>query len=238
MGSRFPPVEKHSAVTVRPSGFLGVEQALLFSVNRNECFAESCAAGIFKLQHKPAAGDFQREGGITGLLFPVVREHRGVVCVRIQRNALQIRVLCSEAARDNSYVLWAGGSVKELEIFKIITVNRRHCSCGRQIRLLLFKRDQDEYKKDLAAVPGTRGDGVLTGAVFLARAGEDITDRQGNILYEKGAVVLENLKMGGEEASVLTEELWPGVYEIVEVTPPTGYQLDETPVRVDTTSAA
>ena len=107
-----------------------------------------------------------------------------------------------------------------------------------QVRLKLYKRDKDEYKNDPAAVPGTRGDGVLTGAVFLVRAGENITDRQGNILYEKGAVVLENLKTSGEEASVMTDELWPGVYEIVEVTPPTCYQLDETPVRVDTTTAA
>ena len=105
-------------------------------------------------------------------------------------------------------------------------------------RLKLYKRDKDEYKKDLNATPGTRGDGVLTGTVYTVRAGEDITDRQGNILYEKGAPVQENLKTSGEEASVMTDELWPGVYEIVEVTPPTGYQLDETPVRVDTTTAA
>ncbi|MBR0247049.1 MAG: hypothetical protein IJQ61_11320, partial [Bacteroidales bacterium] len=105
-------------------------------------------------------------------------------------------------------------------------------------RLKLYKRDKDEYKKDLNATPGTRGDGVLTGTVYTVRAGEDITDRQGNVLYGKGAAVQENLKTSGEEASVLTDELWPGVYEIVEVTPPTGYQLDETPVRVDTTTAA
>lgn len=105
-------------------------------------------------------------------------------------------------------------------------------------RLKLYKRDKDEYKRDLAAVPGTRGDGILTGALFLVQAGENITDHQGNILYEKGAVVQESLKTTGEEASVITDELWPGVYEIVEVTPPTGYQLDETPVRVDTTTAA
>ena len=105
-------------------------------------------------------------------------------------------------------------------------------------RLKLYKRDKDEYKKDLNATPGTRGDGVLTGTVYTVRAGEDITDRQGNVLYEKGAAVQENLKTSGEEASVLTDELWPGVYEIVEVTPPTGYQMDETPVRVDTTTAA
>ena len=105
-------------------------------------------------------------------------------------------------------------------------------------RLKIYKRDKDEYKRDLAAVPGTRGDGVLTGTVYTVRAGEDITDRQGNILYEKGTAVQENLKTSGEEASVTTDELWPGVYEFVEVMPPIGYQLDETPVRVDTTSAA
>ena len=93
-----------------------------------------------------------------------------------------------------------------------------------QVKLKLYKRDADEYAGDPAADPATRGDGILTGAVFQVLAGENITDRQGNILYAKGAVVVESLKTAGEDASVTTEELWPGVYEIVELTPPTGYQ--------------
>ena len=47
-----------------------------------------------------------------------------------------------------------------------------------QVRLKLYKRDVDEYAGDPAADPGTRGDGMLTGAVFQVLAGEAITDRQ------------------------------------------------------------
>ena len=107
-----------------------------------------------------------------------------------------------------------------------------------QVRLTLYKRDADEYAGDPADAPLTRGDGILTGAVFQVLAGENITDRQGNILYEKGAVVVESLKTAGEDASVTTEELWPGVYEIVELTPPTGYQPTDKHILVDATSAA
>lgn len=107
-----------------------------------------------------------------------------------------------------------------------------------QVRLKLYKRDVDEYAGDPAADPVTRGDGILTGAVFQVLAGETITDRQGNTLYEKGAVIVESLKTAGEDASVTTEELWPGVYEIVELTPPTGYQPTDKHILVDATSAA
>ena len=107
-----------------------------------------------------------------------------------------------------------------------------------QVRLKLYKRDVDEYAGDPAADPGTRGDGILTGAVFQVLASENITDRQGNILYSKGAIVVESLETAGEDASVTTEELWPGVYEIVELTPPTGYQPTDKHILVDATSAA
>ena len=107
-----------------------------------------------------------------------------------------------------------------------------------QVRLKLYKRDADEYTGDPAADPGTRGDGMLTGAVFQVLAGENIMDRQGNILYSKGAIVVESLETAGEDASVTTEELWPGVYEIVELTPPTGYQPTDKHILVDATSAA
>lgn len=107
-----------------------------------------------------------------------------------------------------------------------------------QVRLKLYKRDVDEYAGDPAADPGTRGDGILTGAVFQVLASENITDRQGNILYSKGAIVVESLQTAGEDASVTTEELWPGVYEIAELTPPTGYQPMDRHILVDATSAA
>ena len=111
-------------------------------------------------------------------------------------------------------------TVKSDEITDLAATNR---PVG--VKLKLFKRDQDEYTGRTADLPGTRGDGILTGTVFQVLAGENITDRQGNILFEKGAVVVESLKTACEDASVVTEELWPGVYEIVELTPPTGYYL-------------
>ena len=107
-----------------------------------------------------------------------------------------------------------------------------------QVKLRLYKRDKDEYTGNPEDTPGTRGDGVLTGAVFQIIAGENITDRQGNILYRKGEIVIESLKTAGTDASVITDELWPGVYELVELTPPTGYQASNTHVRIDATSAA
>lgn len=107
-----------------------------------------------------------------------------------------------------------------------------------QVKLRLYKRDKDEYTGNPEDTPGTRGDGVLTGAVFQIIAGENITDRQGNILYRKGEIVIESLKTAGTDASVITDELWPGVYELVELTPPTGYQASDTHVRIDATSAA
>ena len=107
-----------------------------------------------------------------------------------------------------------------------------------QVKLRLYKRDKDEYTGNPEDTPGTRGDGVLTGAVFQIIAGENITDRQGNILYRKGDIVVASLKTAGTDASVITEELWPGVYELVELTPPTGYQASDTHVRIDATSAA
>ena len=107
-----------------------------------------------------------------------------------------------------------------------------------RVRLKLYKRDADEYAGKPADVPGTRGDGELTGAVFRVLAAQDITDRQDNVIYEKGAVVVDSLTTAGEDASVTTDALWPGVYEIVELAPPVGYQASETSITMDTRDAA
>ena len=107
-----------------------------------------------------------------------------------------------------------------------------------QVRLKLYKRDADEYTGKPADAPGTRGDGELTGAVFRVLAAQDITDRQGNVIYEKGAVVVDSLTTAGEDASVTTDALWPGVYEIVELAPPVGYQAAVDSIIVDARSAA
>ena len=107
-----------------------------------------------------------------------------------------------------------------------------------QVRLKLYKRDADEYAGKPADAPGTRGDGELTGAVFRVLAAQDITDRQGNVIYEKGDVVVDSLTTAGEDASVTTDALWPGVYEIVELAPPVGYQAAVDSIIVDARSAA
>lgn len=124
------------------------------------------------------------------------------------------------------------------------------------VKLKLYKRDADEYNGDNPnasvnarasynlpeaaniSAPVTRGDGVLTDAEFQVLAGADITDRQGNVVYAKGDVVVDSLKTAGDDASVMTDELWPGLYEIVEITPPTGYQPSGTTFFVDARSAA
>ena len=107
-----------------------------------------------------------------------------------------------------------------------------------RVRLKLYKRDADEYAGKPADAPGTRGDGELTGAVFRVLAAQDITDRQDNVIYEKGAVVVDSLTTAGQDASVTTDALWPGVYEIVELAPPAGYQAAVDSIIVDARSAA
>lgn len=107
-----------------------------------------------------------------------------------------------------------------------------------RVLLKLYKRDADEYAGKPADAPGTRGDGELTGAVFRVLAAQGITDRQGNVIYEKGAVVVDSLTTAGEDASVTTDALWPGVYEIVELAPPVGYQAAVDSIIVDARSAA
>lgn len=124
------------------------------------------------------------------------------------------------------------------------------------VRLKLYKRDRDEYDGDnpnmdeampvaamlpepaYIAEPVTRGDGKLTGAEFRVLAGEDIADRQGNVVYAKGDTVVESIKTEGKDACAVTDELWPGLYEIVEIAPPEGYAPSEEHFFVDTRSAA
>ena len=120
------------------------------------------------------------------------------------------------------------------------------------VKLKLYKRDGDEYGGDdpnsrrrdelpqLANIdaPSTRGDGELTGAVFRVLAGAEIRDRQGNVLFKKGDTVVETLTTAGDDASAATGELWPGLYEIVEVSPPVGYEPSDAHFFVDARSAA
>ena len=107
-----------------------------------------------------------------------------------------------------------------------------------RVRLKLYKRDADEYAGKPADAPDTRGDGELTGAVFRVLAAQDITDRQGNVIYEKGDVVVDSLTTAGEDASVPTDALWPGMYVFEELAPPVGYQASDTAITIDTRDAA
>ena len=123
-----------------------------------------------------------------------------------------------------------------------------------QVRLKLYKRDAEEYAGDNPnssahpksllpepcdiSAPAVRGDGQLTGAVFQVLAAQDITDRQGHVVFAKGEVVADRLTTAGADASVTTELLWPGVYEIVELSPPEGYQPSGETFLVDARSAS
>ena len=121
-----------------------------------------------------------------------------------------------------------------------------------RVKIKIYKRDKDEYAGDnpnsknrktlprQASIdpPKSRGDGELTGAVFQVLAGAAIKDRQGNVLFKKGDTVVDLLTTAGEDASAATGELWPGLYEIVELTPPKGYHPSEKHIFVDTVSAA
>ena len=103
-------------------------------------------------------------------------------------------------------------------------------------RIRIKKRDKDEYAQTDA--PSVRGDGGLTGATFRVLAGADILDRQGNVIWLRGATVIDAIQTSGEDAAATTDELWPGLYEIVEIAPPVGYLPSGEHVLVDTASAA
>ena len=103
-------------------------------------------------------------------------------------------------------------------------------------RIRIKKRDKDEYAQTNA--PSVRGDGELTGATFRVLAGADILDRQGNVIWLRGATVIDAIQISGEDAAATTDELWPGLYEIVEIAPPVGYLPSGEHVLVDTASAA
>ena len=120
------------------------------------------------------------------------------------------------------------------------------------VKLKLYKRDGDEYGGDdpnsrrrdelpqpaNIDEPSMRGDGELTGVVFRVLAGAEIRDRQGNVLFKKGDTVVDALTTAGDDASAATGELWPGLYEIVEASPPVGYEPSDAHFFVDARSAA
>ena len=104
-------------------------------------------------------------------------------------------------------------------------------------RLTSRRRDELPQPANIDA-PSARGDGELTGAVFRVLAGAEIRDRQDNVLFKKGDTVVDALTTAGDDASVATGELWPGLYEIVEASPPVGYEPSDAHFFVDARSAA
>ena len=58
------------------------------------------------------------------------------------------------------------------------------------------------------------------------------------MLYAKGDVVVPLLVTAGDEAAVMTEELWPGVYIIEEVAAPEGYLPSAKNINIDARDAA
>lgn len=58
------------------------------------------------------------------------------------------------------------------------------------------------------------------------------------MLFKKGDTVVDALTTAGDDASAATGELWPGLYEIVEVFPPVGYEPSDAHFFVDARSAA
>ena len=169
----------------------------------------------------------------SALAYSMVTDENGVAVSELLRKG---RYIVREHGETAGYVfeeIALGAVVKPDETTDLSVTNQPV-----RVRLKLYKRDADEYAGKPADAPDTRGDGELTGAVFRVLAAQDITDRQGNVIYEKGDVVVDSLTTAGQDASVTTDALWPGVYEIVELAPPVGYQAAVDSIIVDARSAA
>ena len=170
-------------------------------------------------------------------------------------------VAISEPLRKGRYIVREHGAAKGYVFEKIAldatvkpdeTTDLAATNQPVRVKIKIYKRDKDEYAGDnpnsknrktlprQASIdpPKSRGDGELTGAFFQVLAGAAIKDRQGNVLFKKGDTVVDVLTTAGEDASAATGELWPGLYEIVELTPPKGYHPSEKHIFVDTVSAA
>ena len=208
---------------------------------------------VIEVENEPAKGwirllktDRQNGNSIEGVRFDIYYNDQygegfagtmvtGKDGIAISEPLRKGRYIVKEHGETAGYVfeiISLDATVKSDETTELQATNR-HVT----VKLRLYKRDVEKHDGDLSKA-ATRGDGVLIGAEFQMRAGEDIKDRQGNVMYTKGAVVVESLKTAGENVSVATDELWPGLYEIVELTPPVGYQPSAASIFVDARSAA
>ena len=169
----------------------------------------------------------------SGLATTIVTDENGIAMTEPLRKG---KYIVQERNSTDGYVfeeILLDATVHSDETTKLAVTNQPV-----MVKLKLYKRDVNEYDGDPAAVPGTRGDGVLTGAEFQVLAAENILDRQGNVVHSKGDVVVPSLLTAGADASVTTDDLWPGKYEVIELTPPKGYQPAKGSIIVDARSAA
>ena len=169
----------------------------------------------------------------SGLATTIVTDENGVAMTEPLRKG---KYIVQERNSTAGYVfeeILLDATVHSDETTKLAVTNQPV-----MVKLKLYKRDVNEYDGDPAAVPGTRGDGVLTGAEFQVLAAENILDRQCNVVHSKGDVVVPSLMTAGADASVTTDDLWPGKYEVIELTPPKGYQPAKGSIIVDARSAA
>lgn len=208
----------------------------------------------FEVENEPAKGwlrltktDRENSNPIAGVVFDVYYADQYGQGLATTMVTDENGVAMSEPLRKGQYTVQERGASKGYafeQVFLEATVHSdetKELTATNQpvlVRLKLYKRDVDEYGGDPAAVPGTRGDGILTGAEFQVLAAENITDRQGNVIHTKGDVVIASIKTAGADASVITDNLWPGLYQVVELTPPTGYQPSVQPIIVDARDAA
>ncbi len=185
----------------------------------------------------------------NGLAGSMVTDKNGVAFSEPLRKG---QYIVREHGETPGYVfeeLQLDATVKSDEITELAATNQPV-----MVQLKIYKRDLEEYDGDnpnsdpkkrkkvrelpVISAPVTRGDGVLVGTEFEVYAGADILDRQGNVIHKKGDRVIESLTTAGEDASVTTEPLWPGLYAIREKKAPEGYLIDTEPFFVDASDAA
>ena len=208
----------------------------------------------FEVENEPAKGwlrltktDRENSNPIAGVMFDVYYADQYGQGLATTMVTDENGVALSEPLRKGQYTVQERGATKGYVFEQVILEATVHSDETTEltatnqpvlVQLRLYKRDSDEYAGDSAVAPGTRGDGVLTGAEFQVLAAEDITDRQGNVIHAKGDVAITSIKTAGADASVTTDKLWPGLYQVVELTPPSGYQPSVQPIIVDARDAA
>ena len=197
----------------------------------------------FTFQNTPKPGWIQvtktdsiTGGAISGVVFDIYKGDEKVGSITTDEKGV---AKSEELKRDVYRVVESKGTngyYFETVTFDKVQVNPTETTeltaTNKPVQVVLEITKKDSVTGDVA-----QGESRLTGATFKVTAAEPILDRQGNVLHEKDAVVASNLVTDGDPATVKTGELWPGKYNVIEVTPPLGYEPNTDPVLVDTTDA-